>query len=136
QTDLCIGALILCSIYLILEYKKERLNSLLFFSALATALSFGTKTTGFMASIPVIIWFIFILKKDFYKFFLFLCLNSIIFASYAYILNMMEFNNPFSSHAFILYNKKYGGIKTFIAIFIKYTVQFFDFTGLNLGKFL
>ena len=136
QTDLTVGALILCGIYLILEYKKENKISLLFFSSLCYAMSFGTKTTGLMASIPVFIWFLFLLKKDFLRFFFFLILNSIIFASYAYILNIIDFNNPFSSSAFIMYNKRYGTIKTFIAVFIKYIVQFFDFTGLNIGNFL
>ncbi|MCD8023989.1 MAG: hypothetical protein LUE64_00450, partial [Candidatus Gastranaerophilales bacterium] len=81
QTDLLTGALLAGAIYFILEYKKQKAFNLLFFAALSTGISFGVKTTSFMVSIPLLIWFVFILKRDFIKYFALLFLNSIIFSS-------------------------------------------------------
>lgn len=133
QTDLTTASLISLSIYLVLQYKKTPFINLLFFASLSSALSFGVKTTAFMISIPVFIWFILLLKKDFLKFFFFLVVNFLIFSSYSYILNFIDFGNFFANNAFITYNKFFGGIKAFIANYIKYIIQFIDFTGFKFG---
>lgn len=136
QTDICTAALLSASILLVLKFKEEKKLSLLFYASLSMGLAFGVKTTAFIASIPLIVWFIILLKKDIIKFFALLFLNFTIFSSYNYILNFIDYGNFLSSNAFILYNQNYGGIKAFVANFIKYTVQFIDFSGLQIGKHL
>ena len=136
QTDLCVGALFCCSIYLILSYKKtEKLNEL-YFASLALSISYGVKSTGIIGSIPLLIWFLILLRKDFIKFFGFLSLNFIIFSSYNYILNFMSFNNPLGAHASIISHGFWGGIKGVIANFIRYIFQLFDFSGFTLGFYV
>lgn len=136
QTDLCLASLFAFSFYLVLSYKNKPENHLLYFASLASGIAFGVKTSAFFMVAPLFIWFIFILKKDFIKFFLFFMINFLVFSSYSYILNYISCENFLSTGAFITYNKFNGGIKAACANFIKYIIQFIDFSGLALGKFL
>ncbi len=136
QTDMCIGGLFVLSLYLILEYKKDKRINLLYFSSLALAISFGVKSTGVIGSIPLIIYYLYLLKKDFIKFFLFLCINFIIFSSYNYILNFINYGNFLGSNSSMLAHGYWGGIKGGIGNFIKYIFQFFDFAGFTIGFYL
>ncbi len=136
QTDLCTGALLVTALYLILEYKKENKLHLLYFSSLSIALTFGIKTTSFIASIPLLIWFIFLIKKDFIKFFSFLIFNFLIFSSYNYFLNFINYGNFLGAKSALLGHGFWGGIGAVIANFIRYIFQFFDFSGFTLGYYL
>lgn len=136
QTDLIVAALFSYSIFLILNFTKEKTISSLFFSSLALALSFGVKTTAFFIAPLLFVWFIKLLGRNFFKFFAFFVLNFLIFSSYNYILNFIDYGSFLSNNAFILYNKFFGGMKTYIANIINYFIQFIDFSGLNLGKCL
>ena len=135
QTDLCVGALLSCSIYLIHCYIKDKRLSLLFFSSLCMGLSFGVKSTGVIGSIPLIIWYIVLLRKDFIKYFIFLCFNFIVFSSYNYILNFINYGNFLGAKTILAeHSIYYSNFKEYIiAIFsnlIRYFYSIFDFSGL------
>ncbi len=134
QTDLCTGSLLVTSLYLILEYKKENKLHLLYFSSLSMTLAFGVKSTGVIASIPLLIWFIFLIKKDFIKFFLFLIFNFLIFSSYNYFLNFINYGNFLGAKSALNEHKLYYyNLETFIAggfiNLIRYSFSIFDFSG-------
>ena len=134
QTDLLVGSLLTTSFYLILEFKKQNKLSFLYFASLSMAISFGVKSTGVIASIPLLIWYIFILRKEFIKYFLFLILNFSIFSSYNYILNLINYSSPISAKSAINEHSLYfNSFQTFImggvSNLIRYIFSIFDFSG-------
>ena len=136
QTDLLVGSLLTTSFYLILEFKKQNKLNFLYFASLSMAISFGVKSTGIIASIPLLIWYIFILRKEFIKYFLFLILNFSIFSSYNYILNLINYSSPLGSKSALLGHGFWGGFGAIVANFIRYIFQFFDFSGFTLGFYI
>ena len=136
QTDLLVGSLLTTSFYLILEFKKQNKLSFLYFASLSMAISFGVKSTGVIASIPLLIWYIFILRKEFIKYFLFLILNFSIFSSYNYILNLINYSSPLGAKSALLGHGFWGGFGAIIANFIRYIFQFFDFSGFTIGFYI
>jgi len=135
ESNIAVAALIFASVYLFLYAVKRNKILPIFFASLLYALAIGTKTPALLAAVSVlfiasVISFIY-KKKDFYKPVLicggFLIINFVLFASYNYVLNYIDFGNPVSSiyakenHAF------YGGFKAFIANIIRYTVDMLDF---------
>ena len=136
QTDLLVGSLLTTSFYLILEFKKQNKLNFLYFASLSMAISFGVKSTGIIASIPLLIWYIFILKKEFIKYFLFLILNFSIFSSYNYILNLINYSSPLGSKSALLGHGFWGGFGAIVANFIRYIFQFFDFSGFTIGFYI
>ncbi len=146
--DLFTGSLILTSIYLFYCAVKNNNISLIFFSSLAYALSIGTKTTALIA-LPVyfcsVVSILFFLNKNQFKkyislYILFLIFNFLIFSSYNYILNFIEFKNPLSDTSSLLLNQFRGSIKGYLTNLIKYTFIIFDFSGVidffNIGNFI
>ena len=138
ESNIAIAALIISAIYLFLYAVKRGTKIHIFFASLLYALAVGTKTPAILAAASILfisgtISYIY-RKKDFYKPIIlcgaFLVLNFIIFGSYNYVLNYIDFGNPFSSvyakenHAF------YGGFKAFIANTIRYTFDMLDFSQL------
>ena len=136
QTDLLVGSLLTTSFYLILEFKKQNKLNFLYFASLSMAISFGVKSTGIIASIPLLIWYIFLLRKEFIKYFLFLILNFSIFSSYNYILNLINYSSPLGSKSALLGHGFWGGFGAIVANFIRYIFQFFDFSGFTLGFYI
>ena len=136
QTDLLVGSLLTTSFYLILEFKKQNKLNFLYFASLSMAISFGVKSTGIIASIPLLIWYIFILKKEFIKYFLFLILNFSIFSSYNYILNLINYSSPLGAKSALLGHGFWGGFGAIVANFIRYIFQFFDFSGFTIGFYI
>ena len=134
QTDLLVGSLLTTSFYLILEFKKQNKLSFLYFASLSMAISFGVKSTGVIASIPLLIWYIFILRKEIIKYFLFLILNFSIFSSYNYILNLINYHSPLGAKSAINEHSLYfNSFQTFImggvSNLIRYIFSIFDFSG-------
>ena len=134
QTDLLAGSLLTSSLYLILEFKKQNKINLLYFSSLSMAISFGVKSTAIIASLPLLIWYILLLKRHFIKYFLFLILNFSIFSSYNYILNLINYNSPLGAKSAINEHSLYFvDFKTFIlgcfANLLRYIFSVFDFSG-------
>ena len=138
--DLFIGALILASIFLFYLYCKKNEKSALYFSTLSYVLAIGTKTTAIIALPSVAIIFAVILyklgksefKPIFFKYCGLFILNFIIFSSYNYILNFIQFGNPVSCSEQFLLNKFRGGIMGYITNLIKYWfVILFDAVGIE-----
>lgn len=136
--DLFIGVLILNSIYLFLKSCKYNNKKMLFFSALSYTLAAGTKTTALIAIPATFIALIIIAKK--YKtnivkqilvFSLMFSINFIIFSSYNYILNIIQFSNPISCKEQFLLNQFRGGFLGWVSNVIKYSFAIFDISGIN-----
>ena len=143
--DLWVGSLILTSIYLFLCACKYSKNILYFFSALSYALAVGLKTTAIIAFPSVLILIIMLayvydnkmVKTSIFKFLCFFSVNFLIFSSYIYFLNWIDFNNPISDKSQLLLNSFRGGVKGYIFNLVHYIFIMFDFSGvpdfLNLG---
>lgn len=135
--DLFIGVLILNSIYLFFKSCKYDNKRMLFFSALSYALAVGTKTTALIAIPATFIALIIIAHtckknaiKQIMNFGLMFTLNFIIFSSYNYVLNLMQFSNPVSCNEQLLLNQFRGGFLGWISNVIKYSFAIFDISGI------
>ena len=142
ETDLIISGLILSGIYLFWEYNKTKKLHELYISSLLFALAIGTKTPALMLLFPVGLWILWISYKNdgencykiLLKFSGFGLINFIIFSSYNYVLNFLDFGNIFGPQNLILAHKNLYGLKGCIANFIKHIFLFVDFTGFNWDK--
>ena len=136
--DLFIGTLLLIGIYLFIIFLKQNDKTAFYFSTLSCALAFGTKTTAIIAFPCVAVIFVIITykyKKAFFsKIALYyiglLTINFLIFSSYNYILNFLQFGNIISCPEQFNINKFQGGIKGYICTLIKYFFAIFDFSGI------
>lgn len=141
QTDVIVGTFVLISFYLLI---KNDLKINIYFSSLALALAFGIKSTGVICSfgffIGILLYQKFIDGKINYKkniiFFLFLVCNFIIFSSYNYILNFIQFHNFLSNAPALTGHAFWGGFKGYISNIINFIFQSFDTTGFKWGFYL
>ena len=144
ETDIVIGGLVLSGIYLYLNALKKRNNSQIYFSSLAFALAFGTKTPSLIAfpgCFLLLIYFsILKYKKEWFKpitaFCLLLVLNFLIFSSYNYILNFTNYGNFFATDSSRIIHSFWGGPKAYIANFIRYIFMLFDFSGFRYSEYI
>ncbi len=139
SSDLFAGVLILSSCYLFLLHNKYNDKISLIFSSAALALAAGTKTTCLM-TVPALVFLFFVIsflyakpkmKSILTKFTILFAGFFIIFSSYNYILNFIQFLNPLSDKPQILIHQLRGGFKGFICNIIKYFFVFFDTSGIN-----
>lgn len=138
--DLFIGALLLGSVHLFYSFLKYKNTPSLYFATLSIALALGTKTTAIIAFPSVLAIFIiltWIQRKDDFKkialhFGCLLTLNFMIFSSYNYILNFIQFGNFISCREQFLLNKFIGGFKGYLCNLIKYILSIFDFSGIDI----
>ena len=137
--DLFIGSLILAGIFLFYKASKSDNKTALYFSALSFALSAGTKTTAIIA-MPVVFMILVVItniykKEQALKYILRFCglfiVNFMIFASYNYILNIIQFSNPVSCSEQLLLNQFRGGFKGWLCNLIKYSFAIFDASGIR-----
>lgn len=144
ETDVFIAGLVLSSITLFLYTLRDKNKTGLYFSALAYALAMGTKTPAVIV-LPGVLFLLSVfsyreLKKDFYKpisiFLVFLLINFLIFSSYNYILNFVHFNNFLGSEASRAVHGFRGGIKAYIANYIRYIFMMFDFSGFRYSEYV
>lgn len=143
--DLWCGSLILTGIYLFLCACKYNKKIIYFFSALAYALAVGLKTTAIIAFPSVLILIIMFAylynkkkaKASVLRFLSFFFINFLVFSSYIYFLNWIDFNNPISDKSQLLLNSFRGGLKGYIFNLVHYIFIMFDFSGIpdfiNLG---
>lgn len=144
ETDIIIGGLILVSIFLYYYGIREDKKIPIYFSSLAYALAIGTKTPAIMSLVGSFVVFSVISylynKKDFYKpilvFAKFLALNFIVFASYNYVLNLLNYGNPFGNQSEMIIHSFFGGFKAFIANFIRYIFLMFDSSGFRYADYI
>ncbi|MCX4274786.1 MAG: hypothetical protein OSJ27_03265 [Candidatus Gastranaerophilales bacterium] len=161
QTDLLVGTLLLYSMIFFFDYinggnnwnKSNALTSSAtttqtrtdivncYFSSLAFAVALGVKSTAFIAGAPLLIFFIIYSYKkkalrSFFTYAVFLSANFIIFSSYNYILNFIDYSNPLGSRISINEHGFFGGFKGFFANFVNYNIQLLDTTGFKWGIFI
>ena len=144
ETDVLIAGLVLSSITLFLNAIKERKTGMLCFSALAYALAMGTKSPAVIAFPGVFLLMTYFAyqreKKECYKpllaYLLFLFVTFMIFSSYNYILNFIDFGNPLGSESARAVHGFRGGIKAFVANYIKYIFMLFDFSGFRYSEYV
>lgn len=141
ETDIIIAGLVTSSIFLFWYALKNDKKTPIFMSSLAYALAIGTKTTSLIA-IPgvglalIALCFVFKKFKPLGIFLGFGLLNFLIFSSFNYILNFLQFHNFMGSESFMLVSKNYFGVKAIFANFIKYMFLFLDFTGFTWARYL
>lgn len=134
ETDIIIAGLLLSCVFLFWYGLRNNKLIPVFMASLAYALAVGTKTTAIIA-IPgvgiLMLGICFYLKK--YKplaYFLgFGVLNFLIFSSYNYILNFIDFHNFLTTPCFTVVSKNYYGFAGMIANFVKHMFLLIDFTG-------
>lgn len=141
ETDILIAGLILASIYLYLVALKESPKSMVFFSALAFALAIGTKSPAVIAFPAVFLGFVYFSwkqkKLESLKWFVvFLALNFVLFSSYNYILNFIDYQNFLGSESARVLHGFRGGFKAFVANYIRYIFMMFDFSGFRYSEYL
>lgn len=141
ETDIIIAGLILSSVFLFWYALKYDKKIPVYMASLAYALAIGTKTPAIIM-IPAVGLFFAVLcfyYKKYRPMALFLgcgILNFLIFSSYNYILNYIQFSDFMSAQSFIVINKNYYGIKGAISNFIKHLFLFTDFTGFKWQVYL
>ena len=144
ETDIVIGGLVLCGIFLYLDAIKERSLSLIYFSSLAFGLAFGTKTPSliaFPACFFLLVYFsVFRRKKEWYKpviaFCVLLFANFLIFSSYNYFLNFINYGSFLATDSSRIIHGFWGGPKAYIANFIRYVFMIFDFSGFRYSEYV
>lgn len=141
ETDIIIAGLITSSIFLFWYALKNNKKLPVYMASLAYAIAIGTKTTAIIVIPGVGLFLLFLSKyyKNFKPIFWFLglgFLNFLIFSSYNYILNFLQFHNFISSESFIVVSKNYYGIKGMISNFVKNVFMLFDFSGYHFGDYL
>ena len=141
ETDLIVAGLVISSIYLFIEGLKYKSDSSIFMSALAYSLAIGVKTPAILC-VPAIGIFYILLSKKFkdykpiLKFMSFGVINFLLFSSYNYILNFIDYGNCMGAPGVIIAHKNIWGVKGFIASFIKHLFLFIDFTGIKIPTFI
>jgi len=137
QTDLLIAFFLFSSFYLFIFGVKENDKKSIIFSSISFCIAAGLKNTIYLF-IPVFFLLVLLItikekKKYFYKpLFLFIAITIpafLILSSYNYILNYMDFGNPFGCQTFLNRHHLVFGIKPFICNLIKNFFLFIDFTG-------
>ncbi len=141
ETDLIIAWLTTASFILFWYSLKHKENIPVFMSALAYSIAIGVKPTSIMMIPPVGAFFVLLSYhyKNFRNLFIFLgfgVLNFIVFSSYNYILNLLDFGNIMGCPSFININKNFYGIKGAISNFIKHMFMFINFSGFKWGMYL
>lgn len=144
ETDILIAGLVLACITLYLYALRDKKAGMLYFAGLAYALAMGTKTPAVIAFPAVFLLLAFFsyreCKKEFYKpllaFIGFLTVNFLIFSSYNYFLNFAHFGNPLGSEASRAVHGFRGGVKAFVANYIKYIFMLFDFSGFKYSEYV
>ena len=144
ETDIVIGGLVLCGIYLYLNAIKERSLSHIYFSSLAFGLAFGTKTPSliaFPACFALILYFSVLWRgKEWYKpvitFCAFVGLNFLVFSSYNYFLNFINYGSFLATDSSRVIHGFWGGPKAYIANFIRYVFMMFDFSGFRYSEYV
>ncbi len=138
ETDLIIAGLITTSIYLFINaIKNSSDNKTLFMSSLAYALAIGTKTPAIICIPAIACLFIYLSfkHKDFktlLKFIGFGIISFLIFSSYNFIFNFIDYGHIMGTKGCILTHKNLWGIKGFFANIIKHLFLLIDFSGFKL----
>lgn len=135
ETGVIISSLALCSLYFYIKYLQNYKNSFCFMAALALALGVGTKTTVLLMMPALALWFlwysIYCLKTKFYKplirFCLYFLAAFILFASYNYILNFINYGHFISALNIARAHSNTDGFLSTFSNLYRYIFDFFSF---------
>ena len=144
ETDILLAGLILSSITLFLYALKNKDKYAIFYSSLVYALAMGTKSPAIISFPGVFLLMVyfayFFRKKEAYKpiltFLCFLFINFMIFSSYNYILNFLQYGDFLGSESAKAIHGFRGGIKAFVANYIRYLFMLFDFSGFRYSEYV
>lgn len=142
ETDLIIAGLVTASVYLFFSAVKNKTGNVnLYMSALAYAIAVGVKTPAIICIPAVGFLYLFLsLKfKDKYslpKFLGFAVINFILFSSYNYVLNFLDFGNMMGEAGAVLSHKNAYGIRGMFANLIKHLCLLIDFSGIRISNYL
>lgn len=163
ETDIIIAGLILSSIFLFWYALKNNEKMPIYMASLAYALALGTKTTSIIAIPGVGLLLLALVHmrtrllrnanlleqhtdsslamtlRGYKSLGLFLgygLINFLIFSSYNYVLNIIQFHSLSGPASFMVVSKNYFGIKGMISNFIKYIFMFVDFTGFKWSDYV
>lgn len=143
QNDLVLGFFLFASLYLFIYGIKEKEKISVVFSAMALGIAIGVKSSVFMCLPAIAVVYVIVAfqaeRKQFYKPLLFYAACVILFfallSSYNFILNFYDFHNPLGLSSYInFYTAHAGGVKSFVANFIRYNLSFIDFTGFSFAS--
>lgn len=141
ETDIFTSSLLISSIALFWLSLKENNKTNLIFASLAYALAVGVKTTAIIA-IPAIAIIMLVLSKKYnnYKNFGIFCgfftINFLVFSSYNYILNFVDYGNIMGTNSALVVHKNFYGIKGMVSTFVRHIFLFVDFTGFKWGEYI
>lgn len=135
ETNIMIAALVLASIYLLIDNMQKHSFAAVYMSALSMAVAIGVKSSALFLLPAVMLWFITAgfryegkkVFKDLALFGLFLILNFLIFSSYNYILNFINYGNFFSVSSLNYSHQNQAGIRGFLFNLINYALSMFNF---------
>lgn len=141
ETNIILAALVMSGLYLMLEYFKKYKFTVAFMASLAFALALGVKTSAFFILPAVIIWFlvcgIHYRVQNIYKNFIIwaalLFINFLIFSSYNYILNFINYGDFVSIPSIMQSHKNIFGLKGFFFNTVNYLIMMFklsEFDGI------
>lgn len=144
ETDVLIAGLVLTAITLFINYLKDKKLMFLYFAALSYAIAAGTKSPAIIAFPGVFLLLSFFAyqkeKKNCLKtlgiFLGFLIINFVIFSSYNYILNFIQYQDFLGSESAKAIHGFRGGIKAFVANYIRYIFMMFDFSGFRYSEYV
>ena len=134
ETDLLVAGLITTSIYLFIDGLKNKNNSSLYMSSLSYALAIGVKTPAILCMPAVGLFYLILSYKYRDKFaiskiLMFGLLNFMIFSSYNYILNFIDYGNFMGEAGAVISHKNIWGVRGFVSSFIKHLFLLVDFSG-------
>ncbi len=141
ETDIIVAGLVSSAIFLFWYGLKNDKLVPIFMAALSYALAMGTKTPAIMTIPAVGLFFtgLCFYHKKFKPlgyFLIFGIINFLIFASYNYILNFIDYHDFMGADSFMVVSKNYYGLKAVPANLVKYFFMFFDFTGFKWSDYV
>ena len=136
ETNIMTAALTMAALYLIIDYFKSENKPAFFMSALAASLSMGVKTSAFFIMPAVFVFFLaagyhYKTSRPYKRLMLWLgvlFLNFLIFSSYNYILNFINYGDFISTQSVMQSHKNLFGLKGFLFNCINYFVMMFRFS--------
>lgn len=139
ETDLVIAGLITSSIYLFMDAVKHKSENIaLYMSSLFYAIAVGVKTPAIIC-IPAVALLFFVISFKFkdkfsiIKFIGFGFINFILFSSFNYVLNFLNYGDIMGTQGIIYLHKNCSGLKGLFANMIMHFFLLIDFSGFKVS---
>lgn len=139
ETNIMIAALVTAALYLLIDNLKSQSFCGLFMSALAAAIAIGVKNSAFFILPAVMLWFLIVgfhnkfknTGKNFLLWLGLLFINFLIFSSYNFILNFINYGDFVSIPSLMQSHKNLFGLKGFLFNSVNYFIMLFKFSELD-----